>query len=390
MLNFEFQSPTKFIFGRETENQVGSEIKKIASKVLLVHSGDDFIYESKLYDRIVKSLKDNLLEFWELTGVKPNPRLSLLYKGIEICCENNIDFILAVGGGSTIDTGKGIAVGNYYDGDVWDLYTEKATPEKALPVGVVVTIPAAGSEGSPGSVITNEDGGYKRGCVNDILRPKFAILNPELTFTLPKFMTSCGCADILSHIMERYFTNVKNVELTDRMSEAAMKTVINNSLILLKDPKNYDARAEIMWSAVIAHNDLLGTGREGDYASHWIGHELGGMFDVVHGASLSVITPAWMKYVYKQNINRFVQFASRVWNVDVNYEDLEETALMGIEKMVEFFEKIGVPTTISQLNINIKDGDYSELAEKSTGGNTIGGLKPLEKNDVIQILKLAK
>ncbi|GAA3319215.1 hypothetical protein GCM10020331_025200 [Ectobacillus funiculus] len=264
-------------------------------------------------------------KFFELGGVKPNPRVSLVREGVSLCKEHNIDFILAVGGGSVIDSAKAIAAGAKYDGDVWDFFTgKKSTVKDCLPIGVVLTIPAAGSESSDGTVITNEDGLYKRATGHITMRPKFAILNPVLTYTLPSYQTACGITDMMAHILERYFTNEKNVELTDRLCEAALKTIINNAHTVLEDPTNYDARAEIMWSGTIAHNDLLGTGRIGDWASHDIEHEISGIYDIAHGAGLAIVFPAWMKYVYKHDINRFAQFANRVWDVEIDLNNLEK------------------------------------------------------------------
>lgn len=386
MNNFMFQSPTKFIFGRDTENQIGAEVKKFSSKILL-HYGGGSIKKSGLYDRAVKSLKEAGVDFVELGGVKPNPRLSLVREGIEICRKNNVDFILAVGGGSVIDSAKAIALGTVYDGDVWDFYTGKAVPEKALSLGVILTIPAAGSEGSPGSVITNEEGWYKRAVNDDILRSKVTIENPELTFTLPPYQTACGAADIMAHIMERYFTNVKNVDFTDRLCEAGLKTIIKNVPIALKEPENYDARAEIMWTSTIAHNNLFDTGRIGDWASHDIEHEISGIYDVAHGAGLATIFPAWMKYTYKHDVNRFVQFATRVWNIEPDFNNPEKTALEGIAALENFFKSIGLPTSFKELNVPFDRAE--EMAAKATENGSVGQFVKLYKEDVYNIYKLA-
>ncbi|HHV98261.1 MAG TPA: iron-containing alcohol dehydrogenase [Clostridiaceae bacterium] len=389
MNNFVFQNATKIIFGKATENQVGAETAKYSKKVLL-HYGGGSIKKSGLYDRVIKSLRDAGVEYIELSGVQPNPRLSLVREGIELCRKNNIEFILAVGGGSVIDSAKAISIGIHYDGDVWDFYAGKAKVEKAIPVGVVLTIPAAGSESSGSSVITNEDGWYKRGVTSVLMRPKFAILNPELTFTLPPYQTACGTADIMAHIMERYFTNVKNVDLTDRLCEATLKTMIKNVPIALKEPENYDARAEIMWAGTIAHNDLLDTGRIGDWASHDIEHEISGIYDIAHGAGLAIVFPAWMKYVYKHDIDRFAQFAVRVWNVDMDFASPERTALEGIERLKGFFRQIGLPVSLRDANIG--DDRLEEMADKRTdfGKETIGNFVELNREDVLNILKLAR
>jgi alcohol dehydrogenase len=387
MNNFTFQCETKMIFGKDTENLVGAETKEYGKKVLL-HYGGGSIKTTGLYDRIVKSLREAGVEFIELSGVKPNPRVSLVREGIRLCRENSIDFILAVGGGSVIDSAKAIGIGVPYEGDVWDFYTGKAGVKKSLPVGVVLTIPAAGSESSMGSVITNEDGWYKRSVNNGIMRPKFAISNPILTYTLPEYQTSCGVADIMAHIMERYFTNVTNVELTDRLCEATLKTVINNASIALRQPENYDARAEIMLASTIAHNGVLDTGRLGDWASHRIEHELSGIYDVAHGAGLAVVFPAWMKYVYKTNLKRFVQFAVRVWNVEENFENPEGTALEGIARLESFFRSIGLPVNLRELNI--PEDRLEEMAAKGTENGSLGEFVKLGKEDVLNILKLAR
>lgn len=389
MENFSFRCPTKIIFGSSAEDNVAAEVIKYSKKILLCYGGGS-IKKTGLYDRVVKSLESSNIEFIELSGIKPNPRLSLVKEGIRLCRENNIDFILVVGGGSAIDTGKAIAVGVPYSGDVWDFYMGSATVTEAMPIGVILTIPATGSEASDSSVITNEDGWYKKGVNSDLIRPAFSILNPELTYTLPSYQTACGAADIMAHVMERYFTNAKHVDLTDRLCEATLKTVINNAQIALEDPRNYDARAEIMWAGTIAHNGLLSTGRIGDWASHRIEHELSGIYDIAHGAGLSIIFPAWMKYVYKHDLNRFVQFAVRVWDVDMEFESLEAIALEGIKRMTEFFRKIGLPVTLSEANI--PEDRFEEMADKCTNSDkkTQGQFVVLYKEDVINIYKLAK
>lgn len=389
MNNFVFQNPTKIIFGKGTQSLVGAETSKYADKVLL-HYGGGSIRKSGLYDTVVRSLKDAGVAFVELAGVQPNPRLSLVRQGIEICRKEGIRFILAVGGGSVIDSAKAIAVGVPYEGDVWNFYSGKDQVREALPVGVVLTIPAAGSESSPSSVITNEDGWYKRGLTTDYIFPRFSILNPELTYTLPNYQTACGAADIMAHIMERYFTNTKDVELTDRLCEATMKTLINNVPKALTNPDDYAVRAEIMWASTVAHNNLLGTGREEDWASHGIEHEISGIYDIAHGAGLAIVFPAWMRYVYKQDVRRFAQFASRVWDVDYNFFNPEETALKGIEKLKGFFSSIGLPVSLSEAGID--DSRIEEMADKSTASDTqtVGAFVKLNKQAVYDILTLAK
>lgn len=389
MENFVFDYCTRVVFGKGTENQVGEIAKKYGNKVFL-HYGGGSIKKWGLYNRVIKSLKKADIEVVELGGVRPNPTYDLIKKGIKICRENSVDLILAVGGGSVIDSAKGIAVGVPYDGDVLDFTLKKAIPKETLPLGVILTIPAAGSETSQYAVVTYEKGGYsyKRDVVwenNEIIRPKFAILNPELSFTLPPYQTACGIADIMAHVAERYFTYVKNVELTDRLCEATLKTVINNGLIVMKELENYDARAEIMWAGSIAQSDLLGTGRQADFASHMIEHELSGIYDITHGAGLAIIFPAWMKYVYKYNIDRFIQFATRVWGVEYNIYSPERTVLEGIKRMKNFFKEISLPTTLKELNI--PEDRFEEMAKKAV---KLGSIKKINANDIVEILKLAE
>ena len=387
MNDFIFQNGTKIIFGKDTEEQVGVETSQFSKKVLL-HYGGGSIKKSGVYDRVKQALQNQDIEVFELGGVKPNPRVSLVREGVSLCKEHNIAFILAVGGGSVIDSAKAIAAGANYDGDVWDFFTGRAEVTVCLPIGVVLTIPAAGSETSSGTVITNEEGWLKRSALHPSMRPKFAILNPQLTFTLPTYQTACGITDMMSHILERYFTTDKNVDLTDRLCEATLKSIINNAPKVIEEPNNYDARAEIMWAGTIAHNDLLGTGRTGDWASHDIEHEISGIYDIAHGAGLAIIFPAWMKYVYQHDINRFVQFANRVWDVEIDLNNLEQTALEGIKRTEQFFQSIGMPITLS--DVNIGDEHFVEMAQKATERWPLGNLKKLYEEDVLHIYKLAE
>jgi alcohol dehydrogenase len=387
MKNFTFKNDTRIIFGKDTEGQVGKEAAKYGKKVLL-HYGGGSIKKYGLYDRVLKSLKDEGLEVIELGGVMPNPRLSLAREGIDICRREKIDSILAVGGGSAIDSAKTISLGVPYSGDVWDFYAGIATPEKVLPVGVVLTIPASGSESSSGAVITNEDGMYKKGFSSELMRPKFAILNPEISFTLPPYQTACGCADMMAHVMERYFTNVRDVELTDRLCEATLKTVINNALKVLEEPENYAARAEIMWAGTIAHNDLLDTGRIGDWASHDIEMEISAIYDLAHGAGLAIVFPAWIEYVYKNDINRFVRFAVKVWDVEYDFNDVEKTVKEGIKRLRNFFSEIGLPTTLEEAGIPYDR--FKEMARKCREWGPVGKFVELDVDDIIKILEMAK
>ncbi len=387
MNNFIFQNTTRILFGKGTEYNVGSEVKKYAKKVLL-HYGGGSIKKSGLYDKVVRSLQEAGVKFVELGGVKPNPRLSLIYEGIELCKKNDIGFILAVGGGSVIDSAKGIAVGVCYNGNVWDLYMKKDSASQALPIGVILTIPAAGSESSGASVVTKEEGQLKRDIGYSFLRPQFSILNPELCFTLPAYQVACGAADIMAHVMERYFTNTPDVEFTDRLSEATLLTVINNVPRVLKNLNDYDAFAEVLWAGTVAHNDLLGCGREEDWSSHGIEHELSGIYDIAHGAGLAIIFPAWMKYVYKVNINRFVQFAVRVWKVEQDFANPERTIMEGIGRMESFFRGIGLPIRLSEAGIT--DDRFEEMAQKAVGTGTMGSFMKLAKDDIANIYKLAR
>ena len=382
MQNFIYQNTTKIVFGQGTEEEVGEYTVKHGSKVLL-HYGGGSIKKYRTYEKVIESLEAAGVEYVELGGVEPNPKLSLVQEGIELAKEESVDFILAVGGGSVIDSAKAIAVGYFYDGDVWDFYYGDAKITEALPVGVVLTIPAAGSESSTSSVVTKLDGMYKRSIDSKLIRPKFAIMNPEITFTLPNYQTACGAVDIMAHIMERYFTNTDNVEYTDRLSEASLKTIINNTPKVLENNEDYAARAEIMWVGSNAHNGLLGTGREEDWSSHGMEHELSGIYDVAHGAGLAVVFPAWMNYVYQHDLERFAQFAHRVWDVDPDFKDLEWTARQGIKKTKEFFSQIGMPVTLKELDIPAKR--LEEMAEKATENGPIGSFVELDTEDVLNI-----
>lgn len=388
MEDFRFKNDTEIIFGRDKEAEVGQEVEKYADTVL-VHYGGGSIKEYGTYDTVMGSLNEAGLEVHELGGVQPNPRLSLIREGIRLCKEEGIEFILAVGGGSVIDSSKAISLGVKSNKDIWEFYKggEEEEPEEVLPVGVVLTLAAAGSEASTGSVITKEEGKLKRAFNDQALRPKFAVLNPELTKTLPDYQTASGAADIMAHVMERYFTNTESVGLTDRLCEGTLRTIIDNLPNLMEDPEDYDARAEVMWASTVAHNDLLGTGREEDWASHGIEHEISGIYDVTHGAGLAVVFPAWMKYVYEHDLERFAQFADRVWGVETDYGDLEKTALEGIYHTEEFFSRIGLPTRLSEMDID--DSRIEEMAEKCTANGPVGNFVELEKEDIEKIYRLA-
>jgi hypothetical protein len=387
MENFTFVNPTKIIFGRGAEEHVGKEVRPFSGRILL-HYGKGSVRTSGLLDRICHSLRKEGIRYTGLGGVTPNPRLSLVREGIRLCREEKIDFILAVGGGSVIDSAKTIAVGVPYHGDGWDFFLRSATIEAAIPVGVVLTIPAAGSESSSAAVITNEEGALKRDAQSELMRPRFAIMNPELTFTLPPYQTACGIADIMAHVMERYFTNAKAVDFTDLLCEATLKTIIHHAPIVLREPKNYDSRAEVMWAGTVAHNDLLSTGRIGDWASHMIEHELSALYDVAHGAGLAVIFPAWMKRVYRHDVARFAQFAARVWNVDYDFGDPARTAREGIRRMEVFFREIGLSVTLEELGV--EENRYSEMARKCTERGPVGNFAKLSRDTVGEIYRLAR
>ncbi len=392
MENFEFYTPTKVVFGKGTEMQVGALVKAQNCKKVLVHFGGNSAKKSGLLDRVFESLKREDIDYISLGGVVPNPRLSKVYEGIELCKKEGVDFILAVGGGSVIDSAKAIGYGMANDCDVWDIYTRKVEVTGCLPIGAILTISAAGSEMSDSSVITNEDGWLKRGFNSNYSRCKFAIMNPELTYTLPKYQTASGAVDILMHTMERYFTQSKSMEITDNISEGLMRTVINNAKILMTEPKNYDARAEIMWSGSLSHNGLTGCGSIGDWACHQLEHELGGMFDVAHGAGLAAVWGSWARYVYKSNVTRFARFAVNVMGVSNDFRNPEKVALEGIKAMENFYHQIDMPTSISELGVRLTDEQIDELSYKCSFKNTrtIGSFKQLNTEDMKDIYVMAR
>ena len=391
MHNFQYYTPTKVVFGKDTEKQTGSLVKEQGGKKVLIHYGGGSVIRSGLLDRVKASLAAEHMDFVELGGAVPNPRLGLVYEGIELCKKEGVDFILAVGGGSAIDSAKAIGSGAVNEGDVWDFYDYKRQPSHCLPIGVVLTIAATGSEMSDSSVITKEDGWIKRGYSNDLSRPRFAVMNPDLTKTLPDYQTACGCTDILMHTMERYFTNGGNMEITDSMAEALMRTVIKNAKILAEDPLNYDARAEILWAGSLSHNGLTGCGNAGgDFASHALEHEIGGLFDVAHGAGLAAIWGSWARYVYKNCLPRFHRFAVNVMGI----EDLgapDDTALKGICAMEDFYRAIHMPTSLQELGIAPTDGDLKTMARKCAvaSGGQKGSAMVLHEDDMLAIYRMA-
>lgn len=393
MENFAYYTPTKVVFGKDEEKNVGKLAKEFGAKKVLIHYGGGSAVRSGLIDRIKTSLNEENIAFVELGGVKPNPRLSLIYEGIKLAKENNVDFILAVGGGSVIDSAKGIGYGiaNPDIEDVWDLYIGKKKTQKCAPIGVVLTIAAAGSEMSGGSVVTKEDEQLKRSYGCDNARPKFAIMNPELTYTLPKYQIACGVVDIMMHTMERYFSPVGNLELTDKIAEGLLRTMIKYGKLSLENPHNYEARAEIMWASSLAHNGLTGCGGIGDWSTHQLEHDLGGVYDIAHGAGLAAVWGSWARYVYKENSKRFAHFAENVFGIEKVGTD-EDIAIKGIEAMENFYKDIEMPISISETGINLSDEDVEMLAEKCSNNGTryIGSFKKLFKEDMAKIYSMAR
>jgi alcohol dehydrogenase len=388
MDDFVFRNPTKIIFGRGAEAKIGEEAKAFSSKALVVYGGGS-VKRSGLFDRVASSLKASGVAFVELGGVAPNPRLGFVREGVALCRKEKVGLVIAVGGGSAIDSAKAIAMGVPYKGDVWDFFAGKAELKEALPVATVLTIPAAGSEASTASVITNEEGMLKRGFNSELIYPRFSILNPELAFSLPKAQIANGTADIMSHLMERYFTNSRPVELTDRLIEATLRTVIDAAPRVMRKSDDYDAWAELMWSGTIAHNNLLNTGRVGDWGSHDIEHELSAAYDIAHGAGLAVVFPAWQKYVYKHDPSRFAQIANRVWGVDNAFMDVDAAALEGIRRLEAFWQGIGLAIRLSGLGIGGER--LAEMADKLSSGGTrqVGNFVKVGRVEAEEIYKLA-
>ena len=389
MNNFTFFSPTYFVFGKDEENNVGKYVKRFGGTKVLIHYGGGSVVRSGLLDRVKQSLTAEGLSFIELGGVKPNPRSGLVYEGIELCRKEKVDFVLAVGGGSTIDSSKAIAAGTVYEGDFWDFYSGKLVT-KALPVGTILTIAAAGSEGSPDSVITKEEGMFKRGATGEGLRPTFSILNPALTQTLPPYQTACGITDIMAHLFERYFTNTTDVEVTDRVIEGLLMTMIHEGPKVIADPNDYQARANIMWAGMIAHNNCCGVGRDQDWASHNLEHELSALYDCAHGAGLAVVFPAWMEYTMNHDVMRFAQVANRVWGCAMDFQHPEITAKAGIQAFRAFLKSIGMPQTMAE--VGGKEEDIPYLAHTAAYGNdnggTLGGFVVLKEEDMANIYRL--
>ena len=389
MLDFNYYTPTKVVFGKNTELKVADLIREFGGTKVLIHYGGGSVIRSGLMQRVTDTLDAAGIPYVMLGGVVPNPHLGLVYEGIELCKKEGIDFLLAVGGGSAIDSAKAIGYGVTNEGDVWDFYDYKREVTACLPVGVILTLAATGSEMSDSSVITKEDGLIKRGYSSDYGRPKFAIMNPELTMTLPDYQTACGCTDIMMHTMERYFTNGGNMEITDSMAEGLLRTVKANALILAKDPKNYDARAEVMWAGSLAHNGLTGCGNDGgDFMTHMLEHEMGGLYDVAHGAGLAAIWGSWARYVYKNCLPRFKRYAINVMGVEPTGTD-EEIALKGIEAMEDFYRSINMPTNMRELGISPTDDELKTMAHKCAVGvgGASGSAMVLHEEDMLAIYR---
>ena len=404
MKDFNYYAPTEVVFGERSEEQVAHLIKKYGGTKVLVHYGGQSAVRSGLLDKICGLLREGGVAYVMLGGVVPNPRLSLARQGIELCRKEAVDFVLAVGGGSVIDSAKCIAYGVGYDGDVWDFYLGKAEPKTMLPVASVLTIPAAGSEMSEASVITNEDdtresegrllpGGTKLGYSNNMSRPKFAIMNPCRTFTLPPYQTAAGVTDMMMHTMERYFTKDDDMDLTTDLAEAVLRRMKVAVFDVLKNPEDYRQRAQIMWGGSIAHNGLTGCGVNDDWATHQLEHELSGMFDVTHGAGLAAIWPSWARYVMHENLSRFVRFAVNVMDVPNDFSDPEGTAIKGIEATERFYHAIGMPINIKELiGRDVTDDEIREMTRKCSRDyqQTCGQLKVLKAEDMEAIYRMAR
>lgn len=389
MNNFVFYSPTEFVFGKATEMQVGALARKHGARKVMIVYGGGSVVRSGLLDRVKQSLQEAGIEYCLMGGVQPNPVDTKVYEGIEFCRREQADMLLPVGGGSVIDTAKAIAAGVLYEGDFWDFYIGKAKVTKALKVAVVLTIPAAGSEGSGNTVITKLDGLQKLSLrVPEVLRPVFSIMNPELTYTLLSFQTACGVADMMAHIMERYFTNTQEVEIGDRLCEGTLMAIINEAPKVMRNPEDYGARANLMWAGMIAHNGTCGVGCEEDWASHFLEHEISAIYGVTHGAGLSVIFPAWMTWMVEHNVGKIAQYAVRVWGVPES-EDKKAVALEGIGKLKNFFTSLGLPVTFKELGVENPDIDRLADSLHRNKGELVGNYVKLTKLDSKEIYRLA-
>ena len=390
--DFNFYAPTRVVFGRQSEEQLPQLIKDYKGTRVLVHYGGGSARRSGLLDKVFALLQQAGIPYVELGGVVPNPLLSMVEQGIELCRREQVDFILAVGGGSVIDSAKAIGYGVGYDGPVWDFWEGKAAPQSCLPIGVVLTIPAAGSEMSSSCVITKDEGLIKRGINSDLCRARFCIMNPERTYTLPPYQTAAGATDIMMHTMERYFSKYEDMTLTDALSEALLRTVKDSAVEVLRHPEDYRNRAQIMWAGSLAHNDLTECGTEKDFATHRLEHELSALYGVTHGAGLAALWGAWARYVMPKHVSRFVQFAVNVMGVANDFAHPEETALKGIEAMELFYRQIGMPTCISELlGHTLAEAEIDEMVSKCSRGGTItlGAMEVLQTADMKAIYGMA-
>ena len=391
--DFNFYAPTRVVFGRNAENEIANLVKSNGGHKILIHFGGGSAERSGLLNVIRKQFKDAHLAFVELGGVVPNPLLSKVNEGIELCRKENVDFILAVGGGSVIDSSKAIGYGVPYNGDVWDFWCGKSIPQACMPIGVVLTIPAAGSEMSSSCVITKDDGLLKRGINSDLCRCRFAVMNPERTYTLPPYQTAAGATDIMMHTMERYFSKYEEMTLTDAIAEAILRTVKDSALVVMEHPEDYRQRAQIMWAGSLAHNDLTECGTEKDFATHRLEHELSALFGVTHGAGLAAIWPSWARYVKARHLNRFVRFAVNVMGIENDFSNPDETAEKGICAMEDFYRKIGMPTNIHELlGREITDDEINIMVDKCSRGGTIsvGAMEVLGQKEMREIYEMAR
>ncbi|MBO4786773.1 MAG: iron-containing alcohol dehydrogenase [Prevotella sp.] len=393
MVDFTYYTPTEVAFGKNAEGQIAQLVKKYGGTKVLVHYGGGSAKRSGLLDKILRLLDEGGVAHVELGGVVPNPLLSMVYRGIDLCREEGVDFILAVGGGSVIDSSKAIAYGVKYDGDVWDFWDGKGVPKDVLPIGSVLTIPAAGSELSDSCVITRDEGLLKRGVNSDLCRCRFAIMNPERTFTLPPYQTAAGATDIMMHTMERYFCNHQDMTLTDALAEALLRTVKNCAIDVLRNPEDYRARAQIMWAGSLSHNNLMECGLEKDFATHRLEHELSALFGATHGAGLAALWPSWARYMLPRHTSRFVQFAVNVMGVENDFTSPEQTAEKGIVEMEKFYREIGMPINMHELlGRDITDEEIEEMADRCSRGGTItvGSLERLGREEMVEIYRMAK
>ena len=389
MKNFEYYTPTKVFFGKGNEEKIGEIIKSYGYKKVLLHYGQDSVIKSGLLDIVKNRLSENGISFLELGGVEPNPKLPLVQEGAALVKKENIDFILSIGGGSVIDSAKAIALSVANDADAWDIITGKAKAEKGFPIGVILTISAAGSEMSNSMVITNPDGMLKRGFGTNLNRPVFAVMNPALTCSVSKFQTGCGIVDIMMHTLERYFVLEPDNELTDRLAEALLVSVKNAGTAAIENPDDYEARATLMWASSLSHNDLTGCGKAYNFTVHMLEHEISGMFDrVPHGAGLAILFPAWAKYVYKYDVKKFAQLATRVWGIEYDFECPEKTALAGISATEEYFKSLGMPVRLSEFDIH--EDSFEEMARKCTKHRPLYAGVPISDEHIVNIFKLAK